>query len=51
MEATINQPLSKQNRKQASHGGIGLLKSLESARRSPLDAAMNRKMHVSKETC
>jgi hypothetical protein len=41
-------PYSKQN--QASQAGIGLLKSSESARRSPIDAAMNRIMQVSRRT-
>jgi hypothetical protein len=41
---------TKQDRtKQASQEGIGLLKSSESARRSPIDAPLNRTMHVSKK--
>jgi hypothetical protein len=35
---------------QASQAGIGLLKSSESAGRSPIDAPTNRTMHVTKET-
>jgi hypothetical protein len=44
------QSTSIQNKtKQASQEGIGLLKSSESAKRSPIDAPVNRTMHVSRK--